>query len=92
MKLLPAINEVSGKYFTREIVTGSQLDFKKNYKLAFGSYVKAKNDQKVTNNTNPRTHECIALGPTVNMKGTYNIFCIDTKNVSNIRKVITMVS
>ena len=70
----------------REIVTGRYLDFKKHFKVAFGTYVEAYNEPKVTYNMNPITHKWIALRLTQNMQYTQKYFCTETGRVLKIRK------
>ena len=50
------------------------MGFKKHRKVVFGSYVEAHEEPNITKKKNPRTHECITLGPTVNIKGMQNVF------------------
>ena len=59
-------------------MTGIYLDFKKNCKAVFSSYVKAQNNPIVINNITPRTHACIYLGPTGNIQVTPKYSCLNT--------------
>ena len=47
----------------REIVTGRHMEFKKHYKVLFGSYVVAHENPTVKNSMDPRTHKWIVILP-----------------------------
>ena len=59
--------EVISQIFSpQEIVTQRKIDFEKDCRAQFGSYVEASTDIIVTNNMTSRTHVCISLGPSSN--------------------------
>ena len=47
-------------------------------KIVFGEYVEAHDTTTITNDTNTRTHACIALDTPGNIKGTHKVFDIYT--------------
>ncbi len=55
-----------------------KADFKKHYRVLFGSYCKVHDEPDPSNTMEPRTHEAIALGPSGNLQGTVNFFSLDT--------------
>jgi hypothetical protein len=63
---IPAAEGISQLLSPREIVTQRKIDFRKDCKALFGSYVEASTDAIVTNDMKSRTHSCIALGPSGN--------------------------
>ena len=48
------------------------------------------NKPTVINDIPPKTHECIALGPTLNMQGTQKVFCLDMGRVLQRSDIIPM--
>ena len=62
----------------RELVTGREVDYSKDCRADLGAYIQASTDKFVTNNDTPRTHGCIALGPSGNMQGSLKCFDIET--------------
>jgi hypothetical protein len=80
---------VSAEHLPRAIVVRTNLDWKKHCKIPFGTYVEAHDEPDVTNSMIPRTHECIALGPTENFNGTHKFFCLDTSLVLKRRNWTT---
>ena len=66
MNAVPAAEGTSQIFSPREIVTQRKFDFKKDCKALFGSYLEASTNEIVTNDMKSRTHNCIALGPSVN--------------------------
>ena len=63
-------------YSPRKIMKGKSLDWKKICKLHFGAYAQVHEDRNVTNTLKERTQGEIHLGPTGNLKGTYNLFSL----------------
>ena len=60
--------------------------------MVLGSYVKDHDDQNITNNMSPRTHEYISLGPTVNIQGTQKVFCLNSGMVLKRINIFFMIS
>ena len=66
---LHAIRSLSGLdrgLSPRELVTGRGFDYNKDCRADFGSYVQATMETIVMNDNTPRTHDCIASGPSGN--------------------------
>ena len=63
-------------YSPRKIMKGKSLDWKKSCKLHFSAYAQVHEDRNVTNTLKERTQGEIHLGPTGNLKGTYNLFSL----------------
>jgi hypothetical protein len=57
-------------------MTGTTLDFKKNFRIPFGAYVEAHEDYDTTNTMAERTTGTICLGPTANFQGSYKLICL----------------
>ena len=76
-----AIRSISGKdrgLSPRELVLGRGVDFHKDRRADLGGYVEARPDNVITNDNTPRTHSCIALGPSGNRQGALKCFDLDT--------------
>ena len=69
VNVVPDALGVSDCYSSRKIVTQGKFDFKRDYKVLFGTYVQAVNDSIVTNTMKLRTHGCVALGTSGNWQG-----------------------
>jgi hypothetical protein len=78
LNAFPVKSGVSTEHSPRAIVVRTNLNYKKHCRIIFGSYVEAHDEPDATNTMIPRTHECIALGPTGNFNGTHKFFCINT--------------
>ena len=76
LNAMPSNKIISEKYSPRELVTGREMDYTKHCKSIFGAYVESSKYDVVSNNTKPRTHECITLVPSGNIQGLENV--IDT--------------
>ena len=85
-------NGISQKYSQSEIGTGWHKEFKTHCKVVFGSYVEAHEYPNITNNMIPRNHKCITLGPTENLQGTHNLFCLNTGRALNRRNIISIIA
>ena len=53
----------------RTLMTGIVLDYSKNFRLSFGSYVQVHEEPSPTNSPNARTVGAITFGPTGNLQG-----------------------
>ena len=62
------------------------MDFKKHFRVVFGSYVEAHDDPNITNSMAPSTHEFIALRPTGNIKMMQKVFFLNSGNFIKIKK------
>ena len=54
------------------------MDYHKDCRADLGGYVEASTDKVVTNDNTPRTHACIALGPSGNRQGSLKCFDLKT--------------
>ena len=81
LNAIPADKGISANFYPREIVTQRQVDFKKDARVLFGAYIEASTGAIVTNDQTPRTHGCIALGPSGNLQGSVKCFDIKTGKV-----------
>ena len=78
---LNAIRYLSGmdrRLSPRELVTGREVDYNKDCRADLGAYIQAIMDKVVTNDNTPRTHRCIALGPSGNRQGSLKCFDLET--------------
>ena len=74
-------------YLPREIMTQRKIDFVKDCKVKFGQYIKASEDDMVTNTMNTWTHPYIAMGPSRNWQGSTKCFDLCTGNIVTWRTV-----
>ena len=83
LNALPPKSGLSKTYIPLTTKTGKSLDFKKSCKLHFRAYTQVHEDRNVTNTLEERTHGSICLGPTGNLRGTYNFFSLHSgKNIT----------
>ena len=75
------------QYSPREIVTGKVFDAAKHCRARFGAYVEASRDADVTNDMEPRTEPCIAVGPSGNRQGSVLCFKLGNAKVVTRRTV-----
>ena len=68
-------------------MTVREVDFIKQYKTVFGSYVDVSEDETVTNKMMPKTFACIALGPSGNLQVSQKVFDIYTKMILKLRSI-----
>jgi hypothetical protein len=61
LNLFPARGGVSPYYSPERLIGGDTVDFERDLKYAFGSYVQANNEPTITNSLAPRTLDCIYL-------------------------------
>ena len=66
--------------YPRELVT-SRGDYNLDCRADLGAYVQATTDKIVMNDNTPRTHGCIALGPSGNRQGSLKYFDLETGKV-----------
>ena len=82
---LPGGKGISQNCSLREIVTGQHIYFKKYCRVAFRLYEEDHYEPNITNNIYPRTHKYIVLGPTENIQGKQNAFCMNSVRVPKRR-------
>ena len=59
--------------------TGQKINFKREFALGFGDYVKAKDPNAVVKSSHQRTQSCITLYPATNFTGSAIFFNMETK-------------
>ena len=90
LNAFPIKSGTAGGMSPREIVTGQKIEYSKDCRADFGSYVEASSDDIFTNDQYPRTHACIALGPSRNQQGSLKCFDLLTGNVVTRRTFTQM--
>ena len=65
----------------QDLVTVRTVNYKRDCRAFIGGYVEASTDTIVTNDNMPRTHICIALGPSGNLQGPVKCFYLETGKV-----------
>ena len=65
---------------------GTQLNYKSDCRVAFGTYVQAHEEPAPTNSQEPRTMGAISLGPTGNIQGTFEFLNLRTGKKISRRK------
>ena len=80
------------EYYPRDIVTQQSVDYKKDCRAEFGSYVEVSTYAMVTNYQTLQTHRCVALGYFGNIQE--SLKCFDLKSgkvvMRRVFKVIPM--
>ena len=74
----PPKSSLSRTYIPRTIMTGKQLDFKKQCRCPFGAYIHDHGDSNMTNLMVDQTQGAICLGPTGNLQGSYAFLLLHT--------------
>ena len=67
---------ITGRFSTRELVTGLTFTFYKHCTVNVGAYVESSTYPIITNSNNDKTDACIALGSSGNRQGYVNRFGI----------------
>ena len=91
MNAFPLLSGITGRFSTRELVTGLTVNFTKHCTVDVGAYIEASTNAVITNGNNGRIHACIALGAYGNRQGTVNCFGLDTGWVVVRRIVMHMI-
>ena len=78
----PPKSSLSTTYIPCTIMPVKNLDRKKSSKIHFGAYEQVNEDRNIMYTLEERTQGAIYLGPTGNLKGTYNFFLLRTKKLS----------
>jgi Reverse transcriptase (RNA-dependent DNA polymerase) len=78
LNYFPPKNSISGTISPRTLLTGSTLNFKKDFSLPFGAYCQVHEEAAPRNSMNARTKAAICLGPTQNLQGGYHFMALDT--------------
>ena len=83
-------SRILSTFSPRELLVRWRLDYKKHCRVLPGTYYKVHEEPVPTNTMTPRTHECIALGPTGNLQGSVKFYCLTTGRVLNCRSFTPM--
>ena len=81
LNAFPVKSGISETFSPREILLRWRLDAKKHCRVLPGSYCEVHDKPNPTNTTVSRTHEGIALRPTVNLQGSVKFYCLNTGRV-----------
>ena len=72
---------LSSLFSPREIVNHQKLNPKVHCKLDFGELCKVHDKPEPSNSVKPKTHQAVAFRLTGNIQGTYNFFCLNTREI-----------
>ena len=78
---IPQSGSVIPDVCSKANMTGQFPYYHKHCSLAFGEYCHVHNPQNITNIMAARTSPAIAMGPTSNLQGGHNFFCLQTKRM-----------
>ena len=81
LNAFPVKSGVSDNFSPREILLRWRMDAKNHCRVLPGSYCEVHDKPNPTNTTVNRTHEGMALGPTVNLQGSVKFYCLNTGRV-----------
>jgi hypothetical protein len=81
LNVLPVKTGISNIYSPRELLVKWKLDCKKHCRVLPGMYCKVHSEPSPSNSMIPRTHECIACGPTGNLQGRIKFYCLNTVRI-----------
>ena len=81
MNAFPVKSGVSETFSPREILLRWRMDAKKHCRVLPGSYSEVHDEPNHYNTTVSRNHEGIALGPTGNLQGSVNFYCLNIGQV-----------
>ena len=77
----PAPTGISKHYSPYTIVSGKQVDYKKELVYSFGDYVQANTTHLIKNNNLPRTLDCIYLRANDALQGSHQVMNLATGRV-----------
>ena len=87
LNTFPPAGGVSAQYSPRAIIMGRPVEYEKNCKVKFGSYVEAYNENKPTNTPKERTISGIFLRSLDNRQGGYEVLDLQTGQTTTRFKV-----
>ena len=85
LNAFPVKSGVSETFSPREILLRWRMDAKNHCIVLPGSYCEVHDDPNPSNTTVSRTHEGLSLGPTGNLQGIVQFYCLNTGRVLNRR-------
>ena len=87
----PAQTGISKHYSPHTIVSGRQVDFKKEFVYSYGDYVQANTTHVIKNNNLPRTIDCIYLRANDALQGGHEVMDLATGRVVSRKSVVPSV-
>jgi hypothetical protein len=87
LNYFPAKGGISPYYSPHTIITGRVLNFNKDLKHAFGTYVQAFNENKPSNTNKARTIDGIYMGPVDNKQGGHVVMDLRTGKATTRAKI-----
>ena len=87
LNFFPAKHGISQYYSPRMILHQQNLDYSKNCKYTFGTYVQAHDEPEPKNNLSPRTLDCIYLRYTDSHQGGHELLHIPTNKIITRRSI-----
>jgi hypothetical protein len=81
LNYFPPKNSISDTISPITLLTGSTLNYKKDFCLPFGAYCQVHEDAAPRNSMIARTKAAISLGPTQNLQGGHYFMALDTCRV-----------
>jgi hypothetical protein len=74
----PSTGGVSDRFSSRMLLTGENLDYKKDLKLEFCSHCQVHENKKPRKSQTSRTAAALCMGPSGNKQGDYNFMSLRT--------------
>ncbi len=81
LNAFPAKSRISATYSPRELLVCWKLDYKKHCRVLPGTYCKTGDEPVPSNTMTPCTHKCIVCGPTGNLQGSVEFYCLMTGRI-----------
>ena len=81
LNAFPVKTGVSSVHSPRELLVRWKLDYAKHCRVLPGTYCEVHDKPSPSNSMTPRTHDCIACGPTGNLQGSVKIYCLTTGRI-----------
>ena len=77
----PAKSGILSVQSPQELLVRWKLDYAKHCCVLPGTYCEVHNEPLPPNSMTPRTHACIACGPTGNLQGSVKFYCLTTGRI-----------
>jgi len=81
LNAFPVKTGVSSVHSPRELLVRWKLDYAKHCRVLPGTYCEVHDEPLPSNSMTPRTHACIACGPTGNLQGSVKFYCLTTGRI-----------
>ena len=85
--MFPAKEGISRHYATATIISGRQIDYKRELVYSYGDYVQAYHEQRPKNNNLPRTKDCIYLQPSDTLQRGHEVMDLMTGELIRVTRV-----